>query len=103
MKIILVPIVFSVVFATGCASTIQHRGWVGGSLAEAYKPSIGIHIYTGVCGSKIPVLPVEVASSRKKAIFVSRVLANTPLSQVLGFGSEERVLSQELAAQEAGG
>ena len=76
-----VLLVACVILGSGCASTstIQHRGWMGGSLSEAYKPSFVRHVYSGA--RNIPALPTEVASQQKKAVFVSRVFPNTPVSQ----------------------
>lgn len=67
-----------VLLGSGCATkTVQHRGWIGGSLSEAHKSSCSR--YSG--GKNIPALPREIAENQKKAVFVSRVHPDTPVAQ----------------------
>jgi membrane-associated protease RseP (regulator of RpoE activity) len=82
MRASVVLVVACVVFASGCASTIQHRGWIGGSLAEAYEPLFGgSRSYSGESGERIPALPEEAAIRQKKAVFICKIHPDTPLSQ----------------------
>ena len=77
MRSIPVLAVACVLIGSGCASTTQHRGWIGGSLSEAYKSSYAT--YDG--GRNIPALPKEIATRQKKAVFVSSIRPGTPVAQ----------------------
>src|SRR5438046_4982917 len=77
--------------ATGCASNkvAQQRGWVGGELLVAKRPSWRI---PGNDPQVVPALPKQLESKQKAGIFVSEVYSNTPLA-VAGLRAGDLILA----------